>query len=282
MAAGADGSTVFTWGEGARRFGVDTTRPRVAVLPAGGFTATAQTLGGPVRPVSTLTPLVAAGSPALAWGDFGDDGVDGRLHYAAQDAPVTPPVRPPAVRVGKPRRAAVHGHESFVLPLSCSAACDVRGSAGSDHDPVHVSLHHAGRTALRLPSDVATHRLRPVHVSLIASAPGSSAVRDVSVDPRLRLIPEPPLPPVHDLVAVRHGSKIEVSWRIDRPAPDVLWFVTGESRAVPDFIETHVSSSASLTFHATLRHAEKDIRTVRLLEGRDGGTRTRQTTAKVR
>ena len=182
MLTAADGSTVFTWGDGKDVFGVATIRTRVAVLPAGAFTASAQTLGAPVRPVSTLAPVLAGGTPALAWGDFGADGLDGRLHYALQGAPAAAPEPPPVIRIGKPERTVVRSEQQVVIPVTCSAACDVGAHTSRDEFPLAVSLHHAGRTTLAFPASIAPVKAARVHIAIIASAPGAATVQNRSID----------------------------------------------------------------------------------------------------
>ena len=118
------GRVVLTWGERRTRNGMPWAAAHVATVSADDSYAT-QVVSGPLRDADSVAPVILEnGAPGVAWSDNGSDG--GRLHLAAEGTAAAP--RPGVqVRVGKPERTAVRRTQLLVIPVTCSAACDLRG-----------------------------------------------------------------------------------------------------------------------------------------------------------
>ena len=214
---GADGRALLGWG-------IQDAGVRAATVTAAGQ-AERQTLATAVRDQGGITPLVLAdGRRAVAWTDnapiFSVPPYAGRVHLALEDAPAPPPVPAPELRVGAPRDRSLRPAQALLLPVRCSAACDVRATL--DDDPVDdpgASLASAGTAWLRFrPSSTPLAPRRPGTVRVVVrwSAPGSSVVRSSTERVRLRRLPPPRLPRILALRARRlSGDRVEVRWRTD-------------------------------------------------------------------
>jgi hypothetical protein len=126
---GADGRALLAWVTPERGVGTAT------VTSAGVVEQGA--LASPLRDQTGATALLlAGGARALAWADdmslFSARPPDGRLHLALEGA--TPPPAPPAPRVvtGPQRDRSLRPTQALVIPVRCSAACDLRASVHGD------------------------------------------------------------------------------------------------------------------------------------------------------
>ena len=145
VAVAGDRATVV-WPRDAVTRGLRWRGADAASVPLAGGPTAAELLGSPLRDVGSEAPLTLAdGTAAVAWGDAADAGGD-RVHLALAGAAAPRRARTPRVRVGRP--GVVRGKAPLRLPVSCTAACDVRiQSAG---DSTSVSLPRAGRRTARL------------------------------------------------------------------------------------------------------------------------------------
>ncbi len=274
------GRAVFSWGGRRSRAGIGWTAAHVATLSSDDSVAT-QTLGGPLRDADSIAPIVLEnGVPAVAWGDNGD--ADGRAHLAIEG--VTDPPRPALqVRVGAPADTSLRRTQPLVLPVTCSAACDVRAEVRGL--PASASLTRAGTVRLQFLGEKSPARLRAarVPIAVLAGPPGARDVPTRVVRPRLRRIPDPPMPRILDLAVVRNGSDVDVSWRVDRSARDVGFVVytsaTRELREEPGAPE-FVRGSSKRAYRVQLHHVSSKARYV-LLEASRGG-RTRHARVRLR
>src|SRR4051794_4439236 len=283
-----DGRAVLSWAQDQRRGGIGWSGARVATLTADGSAAT-QVLGGPLRDAETVaTALLENGLPVVAWGDNArPETGDGRLHLALEGAATPPPTAFPSVTVGRPERTVLHALQPLVLPVACSAACDVRASVGEV--TATASLAAAGRTRL-------VFGTRPLGVARVGAARGrivvasgprdAHAVQTQVVRPRLRRIPEPPLPRIVGLRARRSGARtIDVRWRTDKASGGVYFGVAGASSRTGGFDGSVFGSTRGGTrrsFHVRLRDVPANVRYVHLVEFRLSDGRARRAIARVR
>jgi hypothetical protein len=164
-----------------------------------------------------------------------------------------------------------------VLPVTCSAACDIRATAR--RLTASASLTRAGTVRLRFSGQgyPATVRGGRVPITVYSSAPGAAAVTRQVVRPRLRRIPDPPMLHIDGLTAVRSGSTVTVTWRVDRSARGVSFTVYGSatrdgepSESSPDY----VTGSAERTYSARLTGVSSKVRFVEVeARRRDGHSR---------
>jgi hypothetical protein len=269
----AGGRVVLSWGDRRERGGLRWAAAHVATVSTDDSFAT-EVLNGPLRDAETISPVVLEnGVPAVAWGDNGRD--DGRLHLAAEGATAAPPPAP-RVRIGKPERTALRSTQSLVLPVTCSAACDIRATARSL--TASESLTRAGTVRLRFSGEgyPATVRGGRVPITVHSGAPGDRDVTTQVVRPRLRRIPDPPMLHIAGLTAVRNGSTVTVTWRVDRSARGVAFAVygsatrSGEPNGSPDIVE----GSSQRTYSAQLTGVPSKVRFVQVAaQRRDGHTR---------
>src|SRR4051794_8797665 len=283
-----DGRAVLSWAQDQRRGGIGWSGARVATLTADGAAAT-QVLGGPLRDAETVaTALLENGLPVVAWGDNArPETGDGRLHLAVEGAATAPPAAFPSVTVGRPERTVLHALQPLVLPVACSAACDVRASVGEV--TATASLAAAGRTRLVFGTrslGVARVRAARVRIVVASGPPAAHAVRSQVVRPRLRRIPEPPLPRIVGLRARRSGARaIDVRWRTDKASGGVYFGVAGASSRTGGFDGSVFGSTRGGTrrsFHVRLRDVPANVRYVHLVEFRLSDGRARRAIARVR
>jgi len=277
----AGGRVVLSWGESRARGGLRWDAAHVAtVSPDDSYTT--QIVSGPLRDAETIAPLVLEnGVPAVAWGDNGQ--LDGRLHLAAEGA-LAAPAPAPEVRIGKPERSALRRRETLVLPVTCSAACDVRATERNLN--ASASLTRAGTARLRFTGEGVAAPVRPtrVPVTVLSGAPGARDVTTQVARPRLRRIPDPPMPRIVGLVASRSGSAVEVTWRVDRSARGVEFFVSPEATADGHSqVRTGriVHGSADRTYRVRFSNLPLRARYVQVRAERNDG-HTRQASARVR
>jgi hypothetical protein len=106
-----------------------------------------------------------------------------------------------------------------VLPLTCSAACDIRARLHTGVTAT-ATLAGAGHTVLRLGGEgesvVPGRRAGTVHVRVASGPPGATTVQVQTVSFRLRRPRVPPLPRVLGVTAVGHGTVASMTWRTDR------------------------------------------------------------------
>lgn len=226
VAFGADGRALLAWA-------IEQRGGRLATVTSAGV-AERQEFGGRVRDAVATTPLLLGdGTRAVAWVDnnhtFSVPPYAGRLHLAVEGAAGAPAAPPPQVTLGAPRDRSLRPSQSLVLPVRCSAACDIRAQVGNNEES--ASLASAGTHVLRfdpLFEAIAPRRPGAVRVRLSWSAPGGreSAARTVSV--RLRRLPPPPLPRLQDIRTQRRpGGIVDVRWTTDVPAVDAVFYVYG-------------------------------------------------------
>jgi hypothetical protein len=158
----------------------------------------------------------------------------GQLHVIVPGQP-TPSAegRPPGVAARLIGSPALHGGQPLRLRVRCRGGpCIVRGAAMAyplAHFFSHPSLVdgsvdlQGGRAGvLALPpaagNTLARTRAASAQVSLLACTPTGSRATHLTLHLRLRRLPPLPVPRVLDLVARRHGSTVDVTWRTSTPA----------------------------------------------------------------
>jgi hypothetical protein len=259
IALAGDGSALLTWP------GIETGLWAASLTPAG--VAEVVPLGSPVRPATGITPLLGAdGSRAVAWTDQGElesvPPYGGRLHLARAGAADAPVPAAPEVTVGAPRDRSLRPAQALVLPIRCSAACDVRGYVDGRKTASTVSLSKPGAAELRFtPSfEALAPRRGTLKVTVAWSAPGARTASTRTLALRLRRLPPPPLPRLLDVRALRSpGGVVDVRWRTDRPARDAYFLVYGtRTKSLQGDRDAKVESAsggARRRFHVRLRDA---------------------------
>jgi hypothetical protein len=229
------GRALLTWSDVEAHNGVISSSPRSATIPLSGAASEVRTHGAELRLAGSVTPVeLASGAAAVAWTD-NHEGRDGRVHAALEGAAdgADPPL--PRLRVGAPSRRTLGVSQEFSLPVTCSAACDVRaqiGDAAGAGD--EISLRRPGTASLHF-EPVYRRLVGPrggrVRVKLRYGAPGARRAAARTVTLRLRARPLPPIPRVIGAVARRDGDDVVVTWRTDRPRdPEAfLVFVTAST-----------------------------------------------------
>jgi hypothetical protein len=226
-AIGPDDRAVVAWPDEAGGAGLATL--------VGGAVAERQLLGGALRYADGLSLLALAdGRGGLAWledrGRFEGGPADARV--ALEGVAPPPEATPPRVTVGVPRRTALRPAQSLVVPVRCSAACDVRVSLPGPRGafPAAASLDSAGTVNVEvapLGAPIAPPRAEPVRLAVRASAPGARTVTRTTRTVRLRRLAAPPLPRVTDLRARRlSGGRVEVRWRTTGEPQDAAFLVS--------------------------------------------------------
>ncbi len=118
-----------------------------------------------------------------------------------------------------------------MLPVRCSAACDVRAQvAGSFEITGELSLAAAGRGQIGIRPDlepIAPLRAAPVRILVRYGAPGARRASARTLSPTLRRLPTPPAPRVRGLTARRDGNAVVVRWRTAAPADPDRFIVAG-------------------------------------------------------
>jgi hypothetical protein len=267
------GRVVLSWAERRERSGLTWTAAHVATVSPDDSYAT-QVAGGPLRDAGSIAPVVLEnGVPAVAWSDNGS--LDGRLHLAAEGAAGLP--RPALrVRIGRPERTVLRSGQSLVVPVACSAACDLRATARGL--TASASLTGAGTAKLQFAGGRYVARLRAarVAVTVLSGPPGARDPQHQVIHPRLRRIPDPPLPRVRGLTAVRSGSTVDVSWRVDRSARGVDFVAySSRKREGEPGPARFARGSSRTTFTVKLHHVPASHKYVNLQWAREGRPRVR-------
>ena len=187
------------------------------------------------------------------------------------------------VRVGPPEDTVLRRTQALVIPVTCSAACDIRAEArglsasASLTRAGTVRLHFLGRT------NPAPLRAARVPITVLAGPPGARDVPARVIRPRLRRIPDPPLPRISGLTAVRHGATVDVTWNVNRSARDVGFVVVSSTTRDLDGAARarFVSGSSKRSYHVRLSRVPSKARYVLVQYSRDGGG-ARQETVRIR
>jgi hypothetical protein len=225
-AIAAGGRVVLTWGDDRSRGAIDWRATHVATVDTVDRVDT-QVLSGPLRDAGSISPvLLENGTAAVVWGD--NRSTDGRAHLAIEGAAAAPP---PAleVRVGKPERTVLRRGQPLVLPVTCSAACDIRADARGLS--ASASLTRAGTVRLQFlgeKSAAPLHAAR-VPITVLSGPAGSREATTQVVRPRLRRIPDPPMPRIAGLTAIRDGSAVVVTWNTTHSARDADFLVSPQA-----------------------------------------------------
>ena len=275
----SDGRVVLSWGERRDRNGVNWIAAHVATVAADDSYST-QVVSGPLRDAGSIAPIVLpSGVPAVAWSDNG--GIDGRLHLAAEGAPAAPPAVP-RVRIGSPEHAALRLRDPLVVPVTCSSACDLRATMRGL--TASASLTRAGTVKLRF---LGAHPAAPPHaarvpVVVLSGAPGARDAQTQVIRPRLRRIPDPPLPRILDLTAIRSGSTVTVTWRLSRSGAGVEFVAYSSSKREGEPGPARFKRGSSKTsMSVTLRRVPATHMYVNMQWGRGEG-RLRRTSVRIR
>jgi hypothetical protein len=249
--------------------GVYQLRASLTTVPLGGDRAETRIFGGVLGLSGHGSALsLADGTPALVWPER--IGERGTVHLAAQGAALPPEPPPPTVSLGAPADRVVAPGEQLVLPVSCSAPCDVRGQAlGGSGATGRVQLKRAGRGLLKLETGsvpLAPRRLGPVRLRLTYGRVNTQqpSVRIVTV--RLQRPADPPRPRLVGLRAVRREHTIRVTWRVRNPAELAAYLVTGattrEWSGEPAVMDATYTTDGRSTFALTLSPVGDDVRWV--------------------
>jgi hypothetical protein len=243
---GADGRALLLWANGEGGVGT-------ATVTSSGRTELG-TLGSPLRQQFGPSPLLLAdGTRALAWTDgrgvLSSGPLAGRVHLAREGAAAPPAPPAPVITVRRPRRSALRPAQPLVLPVHCSAACDLRAWLPKQKDFfVTATRSRAGTVDLRFipnANGIAPKRPRPIRVTLLSGAPGAADARRQTVTVRLRRLPSPPLPRILDLRIRRRGEDLVVRWRTDVVLRDGYQFVYATTTRDPEKDSRPVVGSAS-------------------------------------
>ncbi len=283
-----DGRALITWSAPVERDGVWWNAPRSATLSLTGGTAELRTHGAELRDVSSLTPLeLADGRAAVVWSDNDKKDSDGRLHLALEGGADGADPVPPSIRVGSPASKVVGVTESLVLPVHCSAACDIRAAiAGDDSATGTASLRRAGDTSISIdPSNfpIAPARGGPVKIVVRYGAPGTRRAAAKSLTIRLKRPAVAARPKLLDAVARRDGDDVVVTWRTDRGAKAENFLVYGTATNARDAaaLVGGAPSGKQRQFRVRLRKA-KAARFVTILSFADGYWGFKETKLRVR
>jgi hypothetical protein len=253
-AIGAAGDVEVSWIDSASGNRADTADVAHGTLVSG--LGRRARLGTPCRSASAATPLTLRdGRLGVAWIDAArvasDHGAEeprggGRLHIATPDAAVPDPhALPPALSALVLGPQALHVGEALHVRVRCRRGpCDVRAVAtsfrvaqpqfGGPRLVAASTMVGAGRSATLELSPAAGRtfargrRPAPTAVTLIACGPAGAVAAPLTLRPRLRRLPPPPLPRVLDVRARRHGNAIHVTWRTSFPAREVGFQVWSE------------------------------------------------------
>jgi hypothetical protein len=168
-----------------------------------------------------------------------------------------------------------------VIPVTCSAACDVSATMG--HFQASGSLTRGGTLRLTIVgSKIAPAKPGAVTVRIAAGPPGARSARVRTIHPVLRRVPDPPLPKLLGLTAMRQGSKLVVTWHLDRPAKQLRFFLTGLDPSRESSIGAEVEGTSGTAYTYTFDRQTKGIRFVHLEEHFDEGFSSRTASAPVR
>jgi hypothetical protein len=265
---------------------------RAATLTTAGAAELA-TLGSPLRGALGATPLVLPdGRREVTWTD-GNDSFSappyaGRLHLAVEGAVDTPAGPTPRLTVGAPADRTLRPAQPLVLPVRCSAACDLRVAVtGQDQDRT-ASLNAAGTIRLRF--EPRSRAIAPAHgplkVGIRFSAPGARTDEARAVSLRMRRLSAPPFPRISNVSATR-GSRgtIDVRWSTDVPVRDAIFVVYGtRTRRLEGLRAPNVGvakGAGRRSFHVRIHDATR-VRYVRVRSEQRVGRRTQTRIVSVR
>jgi hypothetical protein len=276
-----DGRALLTWGADQ----------------GGGFAATVdpagavevESAGSTLRDIAALTPLLLADTThAIAWSDnnvfMSRTRPAGRLHLAIEGAPPAASAPVPELEVGAPVDASLRPAQSLVLPVRCSAACDVRVHSGIPLFDPGLTLERAGTARLDV-GTVIPSRSGTVKVNFSWSAPGAHEIQERTASVHVRRLPRPPFPRLLN-VRARHeaGGVVDVRWSTDVAARDVsfLAYVTHARppRGDKDTTTVTVGGKGRRRFHVKLTGAAR-ARWVRVFVTQSAGTRERHVLVRV-
>ena len=211
----------------------------VATLTATGVAEPAF-LGSLLRDPLGLTPLVLSdGTRALAWSDnrgqLQGGAQHGRVHFAVEGAPAPPEAAAPTITVLAPRRRALRPSQSLVVPIRCSAACDVRATAAGRPPELDVTatLTAAGTAQLKFEpaaDPVAPANGKPLKITLRYGPPGSRAPLTKTFSVKLKRLPAPPLPHLLNVRVSRDGKDLVVRWEVDGPVREAYFIALAHSK----------------------------------------------------
>ena len=276
-----DGRALLTWGTDERGGFAATVDPAGAVE--------VQRAGNTVRDVTALTPLILADTAhAIAWSD--NNGFvsltpsSGRVHLAIEGAPPAAPAPVPELEVGAPVDASLRPAQPLVLPVRCSAACDVRVRSGIPLFDPRFSLEQAGTARLDV-GTVTPSRSGTVEVKFSWSAPGAREVQERTASVHVRQLPRPPFPRLLN-VRARHGAGgvVDIRWSTDVVARDVSFLVDVTHARPPrgdkDTTTVTVGGTGRRRFHVRLTGAAR-ARWVQVYVTQSAGRRERHVLVRV-
>jgi hypothetical protein len=263
----AEGGALLTWNGFAGGYA-----GHAATFPLAGGHLDRWRLGAQVRSVSSIVPVTLAnGARAVAWTENDSESERaGVMHLAVEGAVAAPDAPAPAVTLGRPRDSVLKPDDSLDLPISCSAACDVRVDLPDRFGTGEfISLPAAGRRTVSIEEGfgpIAPQRRGPVRVRLRFAAPGARTASERIETVTLRGVPRPRTPRVLGLRAVRHGSTVDVTWRTDIAAQPDRFAVLGSDTRTGDAtpVVAQARRAGSRRFRARFRRAPK-VRYVMLI-----------------
>ena len=277
---GADGRALLVWATEDRGLGT-------ATVTSSGRTEIG-TLGSPLRaPLGPSPLLLADGTRALAWTDdrpyLSSGPWAGRLHLALEGAAAQPARPVPTIEVGPPRRRELRPAQPLIVPVRCSAACDLRASLPGQADNfITASLARAGTADLRFdpPGEaIAPERPGRIRITLQSGSPGAATAQRRIVGVRLRRLPPPPLPQFLDVAIRRRGDDLVVRWRTDVPPRDGYQFAYATRTRDAEQDRNPVIAFAAgggRSFRVVLRDAaRKRFVHIAAIQPVGGGTRTK-------
>jgi hypothetical protein len=279
------GRFVLVWGSTRHLlFGGAPTAPRVVQGDIDGSLGRPRTIGCPCRSINGVSALIALGQPAVAFtdnltsGSFSDERAtrSGRLHLGV-DGP-TPATRAPKLSVKASPQVLAWG-QPVELRVRCDRPCDLRGIVAlrprrrrrdllSDRPPPPLgtaALRRPGTGRLRVEPlferQLAPRRPGRVRVIVRAYAPDSDSFSNRSVRVLLRRRPVKPVFAPLEVRAVRHGRRIDVSWRYPRRA-DRVFFLVRPRRAIRRGAYPFIAiekGDGHRRFHTRLRVGRRDV-----------------------
>jgi len=252
-------------------------------------------VGTALRDPQGLTPLMLAdGTRAIAWSDnnapLAGRAFAGRVHVAVEGRAEAAAAPAPELAVGVPRDRSLRPAQTLLLPVRCSAACDVRIESDERLFDAGATLTRAGTARMRifpLSRPIAPVRLGPVKLRFVWSAPGSRVVSRRTVGVDLRRAPASRFPRLLDVRATRRpGGVVDVRWRTDVAARDVGFRIVGDIRRAARGDDNGLSTEGTAgngrrSFHVELTRAAR-ARYVRVNVYEYFGRRDRTVTVEVR
>jgi hypothetical protein len=284
--ATGDGRVMIAWGHLSRRQGIWRIVPGVALADFTGTERETHALGGGLRNIDGVTPvLLADGSRAVAWTDNDQRGNGGRMHLAREGTPDAAGAAAPKVTFTPPRSRALEDEEPLTLRVTCDAACDVEATlAERPAVTASASLPAAGSRRLSLApveGPIAPRGGGPVRILLRSSAPGAHGATAGTLRLNLRRV-APKFPPrVLGLTVTRDGDDLLVRWRTAQPArPRSYVAYALDDDGAPVGAGDPKGTSRRTRFALRIRDA-RDAETVTVFAVAENVDKTRRTTVKV-